>query len=108
MKCVIATEDTDKDAMRALLASNGFIEDDFEVSSYTGCTKVDAAMVLGGFLRDKAPHVRLIVHRDRDYMPPEAAQSFEEKLVAVGIHPLLTDLNDVKSYFINAEHLSRA
>jgi hypothetical protein len=104
-KCVIATEDTDKEALRALLASNGFVENDFEVSSYTGCTKVDAALVLGGFLKDKAPHVRLIVHRDRDYMSPQAAQSFEQKLAAVGIHPLLTDLNDVESYFVNAQHL---
>jgi predicted ATPase len=105
-RCVVATEDTDKDALRAVLGSNGFVENDLEVASYTGCTKVDAAIVLGGFLQDKAPHVRLIVHRDRDYMSDEYAQGFEKRLNDVSISPLLTDLNDVESSFINAAHLN--
>jgi len=105
-RCVVATEDTDKDALRAVLGSNGFVEDDLEVASYTGCTKVDAAIVLGGFLQDKAPHVRLIVHRDRDYMSDEYAHAFEKRLNDVSINPLLTDSNDVECSFLNAAHLS--
>ena len=71
IRCVVATEDTDKEN-RALL-SNGFVDDDTEIASYTGCTKVEAALVLGGFLREKAPHVRLVIHRDRDYLSLLAA-----------------------------------
>jgi hypothetical protein len=50
LRCVVATEDTEKDALKALLWSNDFVEADTEVVSYAGCSKVDAAIVLGQFL----------------------------------------------------------
>ncbi len=105
VRCVVATEDTNKEPLRALLWSNRFVEADTEVASYTGCTKVDAALVLGGFLREKAPHVRLVVHRDRDYLSDAAATAFTTRLEQAGVGPLLTALNDIESYFLNAEHL---
>jgi energy-coupling factor transporter ATP-binding protein EcfA2 len=104
-RCVVATEDTIKDPLRALLWSNGFIEADTGVVSYTGCTKIEAALVLGGFLREKAPHVRLVIHRDRDYLSEAASNTFREKLNRAGVGPFLTELNDIECYFLNAEHL---
>lgn len=106
IRWVVATEDTHKEPLKALLWSNGFNEDDTEVASYTGCSKVDSAKVLGGFLRDKAPHVRLIIHRDRDYMGDARAERFEQELSGAGIGAFLTITNDVEGYFINPEHLS--
>jgi hypothetical protein len=105
LRCVVATEDSEKDALKAILWSNEFVEDDTEVASYAGCSKVDAAIVLGRFLTDKAPHVRLAVHRDRDYMSQEASMGFEMRLNGSNIKPLLTDSNDVESYFVSAAHL---
>jgi hypothetical protein len=105
LRCVVATEDTDKDALKAILWSNGFVEQDTEVASYTGCSKVDAAVVLGQFLMDKAQHVKLVIHRDRDYMAADHSEAFEHRLNQTGITPLLTDSNDVESYFLNADHL---
>jgi energy-coupling factor transporter ATP-binding protein EcfA2 len=105
LRCVVATEDTIKDPLRALLWSNGFAEDDTEVASYTGCTKLDAALVLGGFLAEKAPHVRLVIHRDRDYLSQTAVDSFIQRLQGVGVSPFLTELNDIENYFLNVEHL---
>jgi len=104
-RCVVATEDTNKEPLRALLWSNGFIEADTAVVSYTGCTKIDAALVLGGFLREKAPHVRLVIHRDRDYLGEAAANTFVERLNHAGVGPFLTESNDIEGYFLNAEHL---
>lgn len=106
VRCVVATEDTHKEPLKALLWSNGFDEDDTEVASYTGCSKVDSAKVLGGFLREKAPHVRLIIHRDRDYMSPERATRFEADLTEFGVGAFLTALSDVEGYFLNSDHLS--
>jgi hypothetical protein len=105
LRCVVATEDTETDALRALLWSNGFIEDDTEVASYAGCTKADAAVVLGRFLIDKAPHVHVVVHRDRDYMSDSEAMRFEETLTDNGILPFVTANSDLEAYFISAEHL---
>jgi len=104
-RCVVATEDADKDLLHALLWSNGFIEEDTEVVSYTGCSKIDAALVLGRFLESKAPNVCLVVHRDRDYMDVQRAQDFCDTLVKASVHPFLTDHSDIEGYFINADHL---
>jgi energy-coupling factor transporter ATP-binding protein EcfA2 len=104
-RCVVATEDSEKEPLRALLWSNGFVEMDTEVASYAGCSKVDAALVLGTFLRRKAPHVRLVVHRDRDYMSEANATGFEARLQQTDVHPFLTDLSDIEGSFLNAEHL---
>jgi AAA domain, putative AbiEii toxin, Type IV TA system/AAA ATPase domain len=105
IRCVVATEDTEKEALKAFLWSNGFVEADTEVASYAGCSKADSAIVLGRFLADKAPQVRLIVHRDRDYMSQNAAETFEQRLTQQAIKPLLTDHNDIESYFVSAAHL---
>lgn len=105
LKCVVATEDTDKDALKALLWSNDFVEADTEVASYAGCSKADAAIVLGRFLADKAPHVRLVVHRDRDYMTDQSSERFENRLVDNNVIPLLTNNNDIEHYFLSAPHL---
>jgi hypothetical protein len=105
LRCVVATEDTKTDGLRALLWSNGFIEEDTEVATYAGCTKVDAAIVLGRFLMDRATHVRVAVHRDRDYMSDDEARRFEKTLSDNAIMPLLTAQSDLESYFISADHL---
>jgi ABC-type phosphate transport system ATPase subunit len=105
LKCVVATEDSEKDALKAMLWSNEFVEDDTDVRSYAGCSKVDAAIVLGRFLTEKAPQVRLVVHRDRDYLSQEASKRFEERLDESLIKPFLTDETDIESYFLSALHL---
>jgi hypothetical protein len=105
LRCVIATEDTITEPLKALLWSNEFFDDDTEVASYTGCAKVDSALVLGGFLGEKAPHVRLVIHRDRDYMGDDAAANFTNNLTRAGVSAFLTELNDIESYFLSAEHL---
>ena len=74
IRCVVATEDSNKEPLQALLWSNGFVESDTEVASYAGCSKLDSALVLGNFLHEKAPSVRLVVHRDRDYMSSQNAE----------------------------------
>ncbi|MFO0642578.1 MAG: AAA family ATPase [Polyangiaceae bacterium] len=106
LKCVVATEDTDKEPLQALLWSCGFVEEDTEVASYAGCSKTDAAVVLGKFLKDKAPHVTVVVHRDRDYMSEASAKGFDTRLTGAGMHPFLTEHSDIEGYFLNAEHLN--
>jgi hypothetical protein len=105
LKCVVATEDADKKPLETLLWSSGFIEEDTEVASYTGCSKVDAALVLGGFLKDKASNLTLVVHRDADYLGQQAVDKFNKRLTAANVEPFLTEPNDVEGYYINAEHL---
>jgi len=105
-RCVIITEDTDTSFIETLFLSNGFSSDSTDFRSYAGCSNVEAALVLGAFLRDKAPHVKLIVHRDRDYLPQQRVDDFESRLSAAGILPFVTRYSDIEGYFLNAAHLS--
>lgn len=109
LRCLFATEDSDKDSLDALsvlLASNGFNMSDTDIRPYAGCSKIDSAKVLRGFLRDKAPNVRFVLHRDRDYMDNTLASNFETEIRAIDAFPFLTPLSDVENYFLNANHIA--
>ena len=106
LKCVVATEDTDQEPLRALLWSNGFVEDETEVASYSGCSKAEAALVLGRFLQEKASQLNLVIHRDADYMGDDQSGRFQDRLRKAEVAPYLTEHSDVEGYFLNADHLS--
>lgn len=106
VRCVVATEDSDREPIRALLWSNGFVENDTEVASYAGCSNVEAAVVLGSFLRSKAPNVRLVIHRDSDYLSQARIERFAARLRNVGVDAFVTVVSDVEGHFINAAHLN--
>lgn len=106
LRCVVATEDTDTAPLKAILWSNGFVEQDTEVASYSGCAKVEAALVLGRFLKDKAPQLALVVHRDADYMTGQRRDTFAAAIEDAGFVPFVTERNEIESYFLNAEHLA--
>lgn len=106
IRCVVATEDADTSPLRALLWSNGFREDDTEVASYAGSTNVQAALVLGNFLRAKAPNLNLVVHKDRDYLPQVKVARFERRLTEQHFHPFVTSFSDIEGYFLNPAHLA--
>jgi energy-coupling factor transporter ATP-binding protein EcfA2 len=108
LRCLVATEDADQRYIEATLEASGFDMDDVEIVSYPGCSQTEAAIVLGCFLKEKAPHIHLVVHRDRDYLPNSEIQRFNDRLKAKGIIPFVTDGNDIEGYFTNADHLAEA
>jgi hypothetical protein len=109
VRCLFATEDSDADSIKALhslLSVNGFKLPETDIRAYSGCTKIDSAKVLRGFLADKGPHVQFVLHRDRDYMADDAAKKFTDEINKIGAFPFLTEYSDAEGYFINAEHLA--
>lgn len=109
LRCLFATEDSSKHSLKALnvlLQSNGFQMSDTDIHAYGGCSKVESAKVLRGFLLDKAPGVKFVLHRDRDYMDDAAAARFETDIAALDAHVFLTSHSDIENYFINADHLA--
>lgn len=109
IRCLFATEDSAVDSIKALhslLSVNGFKLPETDIRAYSGCTKIDSAKVLRGFLADKASQVQFVLHRDRDYMADESALKFETEIKSIGAFPFLTEHSDAEGYFINAEHLA--
>lgn len=109
LTCLFATEDSKKEsllALNVLLEANGFPIKEVDVRPYSGCSKLDSAKVLRSFLRDKAPNVKFILHRDRDYMEADEAKKIENGLKAIDAYPFITECSDVESYFLNAAHIA--
>ena len=71
MRCVVLTEDADPQNLKCLLEASGFDLAQTVMASYSGCSKIDTVLVLVQLLRDKAPNLHLVVHRDRDDLPEE-------------------------------------
>lgn len=110
LTCLFATEDSKKesiDALNTLLESSGFRMNEVEVRPYSGCSKLDSAKVLKSFLSEKAPNVKFILHRDRDYMSDDKVSKLEVDLKAINAHPFITSWSDVEGYFLNAEHIAK-
>lgn len=109
IRCLFATEDSAADSIKALhslLSINGFKLPETDIRAYSGCTKIESAKVLRGFLADKAPLVKFVLHRDSDYMPDDLALGFENEIKSIGAYPFLTKHSDAEGYFINADHLA--
>lgn len=106
LKYLVLTEDQDTSLLESLLWSSGFSPEDTEVVSYSGCSKLETATVLGDFIKSKASSVIVVVHRDRDYLSVEEVNKYCAHLEKHDLHPFVTDGNDLESYFLNAEHIS--
>lgn len=105
-RCVVATEDTDAELLKALLGANGFRMNETYVLSYSGCSQVGAARVLGEYLRARAPGVSLVVHRDRDYASDDELESFRHGLIEAGVRVFVTNGNDIEHAFLCEAHLA--
>jgi predicted ATPase len=106
LRCVIATEDEKTEFIECASWNSGFVEDDTQVISYAGCTKVDSAIVLGRFLREKAPNIRFVVHKDRDYIADDDLEQMRVALANHNIRLFVTGPSDIEGLFVNAQHLS--
>lgn len=102
---VVLTEDARQEGLKTLLQASGLGTDVCQVWSYSGCTNVQAAKVLGSFIREHAPGTVVLVHRDRDYLSDENAQNYIDQIVAAGMEVFLTAGTDVESHFLNVDHI---
>jgi hypothetical protein len=75
------------------------------IASYNGCSRVDTVRVLAQLLRDKAPNLHLVVHRDRDYLPEGDVTRYTEMVVDFGASAFITDFSDVEGHFLLPEHI---
>jgi predicted ATPase len=108
IKCVVAGEDRKLPAIRTIVQANGFVMSETAVIAYNGCDKFYAVEVLSDFLRNVAPQIKLVVHRDRDYLSVDSAQRFEQNCQSKGIHSFITRPTSIEGYFLSTEHLSQA
>ena len=105
LRCVVMTEDHDTKMICAILKSSGFTMDQVAIAAYRGCTKLDAIVVFSQFLRDRAPNVAVLVHRDRDYMNADDAERYVRQLTTCGSAVFLTGHSDIEGYLLTSRHI---
>jgi energy-coupling factor transporter ATP-binding protein EcfA2 len=106
-KCVVLTEDAKTHALESLLIANGFHMDEVEVWSYRGCTNVGTLEALCRFILTHTPTVKILVHRDRDYLVSAEIAKYRNRIAAISpqISVFITEGTDVESAFLNVAHL---
>ena len=108
MRCVVLTEDADPQNLKCLLEASGFDLAQTVMASYSGCSKIDTVLVLVQLLRDKAPNLHLVVHRDRDYLPEEEVTRYSQMVTESGASVFITDFSDIEGHFLLPEHIHAA
>ena len=52
---------------------------------YKGCGNLENVVLLFNFIRQYAPHINMIVHRDRDYLDDQVLENYSKRLQEYGI-----------------------
>lgn len=105
---VICTEDARverEEMLKSILKSSGFDLSTCIILPYKGCSKIENVILLFDFVRQYAPAVNMIVHRDRDYLDDEKIERFSKQLEDKRILFWHTPGTDVESIFVNADHI---
>lgn len=113
LKYIIVTEDkvddidTKKEFLKKFLIANGLNETEFVLHSYEGCTKVDFAKILQGFVRKQIPSVKVIVHIDRDQKVDgdREVQKLTEDCKKRDLIFFMTKFQEIESYFCIPLHI---
>jgi hypothetical protein len=105
-KCLILTEDsTSNNLLAVILESSGFNMKETKLISYEGCSKITSANLFSIFVKEKMPNVRIVVHRDRDYLTNAEIEYQRETFHRIDVRFFVTAGTDIESCFLNAEHI---
>lgn len=94
-----------RSAIRTLLAASGLDMGCVQVWSYDGCTNIHTASVLASFIREHAPGVSILVHRDRDYEEDEDIEKLRSRLAEEDVSCFVTTGTDAESHLVSADHV---
>ena len=108
LRCFVLAEDSNTQMLKCLLEASGFDLTQTEIASYNGCGNVDTVRVLAQLLRNRAPNLHLVVHRDRDYLPEEDVSRYIEQVTQSGASAFITVFSDVEGHFLLPEHIHAA
>ncbi|MGV8096224.1 MAG: Fic family protein [Mangrovibacterium sp.] len=105
-KCIVLTEDSaTSNLLEILLRSSGFNMAETSVISYKGCSNIGSANLFSIFVKQKMPGVKILVHRDRDYLTDAEIDHQRESFGRIDTHLFVTKGTDIESYFLNSKHI---
>lgn len=105
-KCFVLTEDKNyKGLLTIVFSASGFNLDETTFISYEGCSKLSSVVLFTIFMNEKLPQIKLIVHRDRDYLTDEEISKEKENFDNLNVEFFVTDGTDIESHLLKADHV---
>lgn len=105
-KVVVLTEDENTKGLECLLDSNSFDMESTVVLPYFGSTTIKNLRPLVNMINSSNPQVKIVLHRDRDYLTHQEADDWVKQVRALKVEPFLTDGTDIESCFLEPAHLA--
>ncbi|TKG25126.1 ATP-binding protein [Vibrio breoganii] len=106
IKYVVLTEDENHEHVIKYFKAQGCNLDVTEFYSYFGADQINAAIVLGKYLKSKRPDITVIIHRDRDYHDDKKIDSIRRKIEKNGFVFFVTKGVDLEGEYICPNHIN--
>ena len=107
-KCFVLTEDSKTDNLiKLIFEASGFDILQTSIISYNGCSQIGSVTLFSIFVKQRLPHIEIVVHRDRDYLTNEEIVKLEEQFSKIGVHLFITDGTDIESHLVNKFHINK-
>jgi len=105
LRCIVLTEDKNSTEVENFFFTNGFKLDETEYFSYNGSGQITGAITLANYLSEKQPDLRIIIHRDRDYLTDDEVDSLRRRIENKGYDFFVTEGVDIESCYLCSNHL---
>jgi len=103
---VFLSEDRNMTKLKTLVQNCGYPMASTLFFSYKTSSNLEPARILATFLLESFPQVRVVIHRDRDFLTDQESELVENKIAKSGAIPFITEGSDVESYYVNGQHLA--
>ena len=101
-KVLLLTEDTGTDKLRAILSQWPEIERATAVWPLHGTGKIPAPEAIASLRELFGGHLKVVLHRDGDFMMPAERQAYAEPYSEKDIHVWVTEQSDIESYWADS------
>jgi AAA domain, putative AbiEii toxin, Type IV TA system len=106
IKCIVLTEDEDFGAIQTIFSSSGFNLVETEFISYKGANNLAAIRIVAKHYLTTKPHLKVVIHRDRDYLAEDEFNKEKQDVEAIKCHFFSGDGVDVENEFLNPSHIN--
>lgn len=109
-RVLLITEDEDAGMLRTILAQWPHLDRQVAIWPVRGSSKVPEAEVIKDFISASADSLKIVVHRDRDFLMPDEIDALKAPYTDDGLSFWCTQFSDVEAYWTNdaviAEHFN--
>lgn len=106
IKCIVLSEDEDFTAIKTIFLSNSFNLAETEFLSYKGANNLAAIKIVAKHYLERKPDIKVVIHRDRDYLTDEEVNKEKQEVEAIKCHFFSGDGVDVENEFLNPSHIN--